>query len=558
LGFTNFRSTKTSLCPAIQTKKVLNPKVWDVVPRDVTEKMTNSSGELKPTLGLVGITINAMALIAPGAFLWTTYQLQAPPDSAANMWAAIALATCIALLTASCYATLSKAYPDAGAGSSYYYAEAAILGKREHKHYRLARLAKFVTGWAAHLYYWAYPGIMISFVGTLVVYIGQLFNPDFAADWFSKALICFVFAAIVGGIALMGVTGSTLINIIINVVQITSLTFLGLLMIVYRLGHPNVTYEHANALSVVIPHDLTGLIYQATIAILLLVGFESATAMAGEAVNPRRDIPKSVILSLFIQACICYFFEYFAANFFIGDQYTAMVDGKTVTGFAAAFSSGAPIGDMVKILGDELLFGNGFLLQITIASTVIMALIGTALSSLSTGVRISYAMGNDRELPSVFGFLHGHYNTPYIGIYFLTFLSAVIGAYAVQSVDNVTIVTLVSNIGTFMLYGITCGIALIATLEHLLDGEGNFVTNIMIPFLGLVMNLVMVCGIFYYGLAGSGNAKVNSMTAIGISIAFFVTGFAYLLGDSLHKGKPILLPANVVHPLRDLSKSRSN
>lgn len=154
----------------------------------------------------------------------------------------------------------------------------------------------------------------------------------------------------------------------------------------------------SSALSVVIPHDLTGLIYQATIAILLLVGFESATAMAGEAINPRRDIPKSVILSLFIQACLCYFFEYFAANFFIGDQYAATVDGKTVTGFAAVLSSGAPIGDMVKILGDTLLFGNGFLLQITIASTVVMALIGTALSSLSTGVRISYAMGNDREL----------------------------------------------------------------------------------------------------------------------------------------------------------------
>ena len=119
--------------------------------------MTHSSGELKPSLGLVGITINAMALIAPGAFLWTTYQLQAPPNSASNMWAAIALATCIALLTASCYATLSKAYPDAGAGSSYYYAEAAILGKQEHKHFRLARLAKFVTGWAAHLYYWHIP-----------------------------------------------------------------------------------------------------------------------------------------------------------------------------------------------------------------------------------------------------------------------------------------------------------------------------------------------------------------------------------------------------------------
>jgi basic amino acid/polyamine antiporter, APA family len=505
--------------------------------------MTNSSSELKPTLGLVGITINAMALIAPGAFLWTTYQLQAPPDSASNMWAAIALATAIALLTASCYATLSKAYPEAGAGSSYYYAEAAILAKSEHRHFRLARLAKFVTGWAAHLYYWAYPGIMISFMGTLVVYIGQLFNPTFAADGWSKTAICFIFAALVGGIAMMGVTGSTLINIIINIVQITSLTFLGLLMIVYRLGHPNVNYEHANPLSVIIPHDLMGLIYQATIAILLLVGFESATAMAGEAVNPRRDIPRGVVLSLFIQACICYFFEYFAANFFIGDQYSVTVDGKTVTGFAAALSSGAPIGDMVRILGDTLLFGNGFLLQIIIASTVVMALIGTALSSLSTGVRISYAMGSDRELPAVFGFLHGRYNTPFMGIYFLTALSALIGAYAVQSVDNVTIVTLISNIGTFMLYGITCGVTLIATLSHLLDEEHSFLKTVVIPMLGTVMNLVMVCGIFYYGLTGSGNAKTNALAAIGVSVGFFVLGFVYWIGDSLRNGKPIFLSA---------------
>lgn len=65
----------------------------------MTKSDSSASGELKPTLGLVGITINAMALIAPGAFLWTTYQLQAPPDSAKNMWAAIALSSLNSNLT---------------------------------------------------------------------------------------------------------------------------------------------------------------------------------------------------------------------------------------------------------------------------------------------------------------------------------------------------------------------------------------------------------------------------------------------------------------------------
>jgi hypothetical protein len=32
--------------------------------------------EMKRTLTMTGLTINAMALIAPGAFLWTTFQAQ--------------------------------------------------------------------------------------------------------------------------------------------------------------------------------------------------------------------------------------------------------------------------------------------------------------------------------------------------------------------------------------------------------------------------------------------------------------------------------------------------
>ena len=41
--------------------------------------MAENTGEVKmtPTLGLTGLTMNAMALIAPGAFLWLTFFIQA-------------------------------------------------------------------------------------------------------------------------------------------------------------------------------------------------------------------------------------------------------------------------------------------------------------------------------------------------------------------------------------------------------------------------------------------------------------------------------------------------
>ena len=42
-----------------------------------TNQQNAPAPEMKKTLSLSGLTINAMALIAPGAFLWLTFQLQA-------------------------------------------------------------------------------------------------------------------------------------------------------------------------------------------------------------------------------------------------------------------------------------------------------------------------------------------------------------------------------------------------------------------------------------------------------------------------------------------------
>ncbi len=552
----------------------------------MTSAESSNSGGLKPTLGLVGVTINAMALIAPGAFLWTTFQLQSPRSSALNMWASIAVATVIALLTASCFATLSKAYPEAGAGSSYYYAEAAVLAKEEHKHFRFARIVKFLTGWASHLYYWVYPGVMVAFMGTLIVYIGQLFNPSFATDPMAQMALCVVFAGLVGFIAFFGVTGSTLVNIIINIVQITSLVILGLMFIFFRFAHPEFKYEHSDALSVVVPHDFQGLLFQTTIAILLVVGFESATALAGEAINPGRDIPKAVILSLFIQACLCYFFEYFAANFFISNAYAGVVNkageaasfvagldpkitdfgqavkalgldaskytgGSIVTGFDAAALSGAPIGDMARIEGDMMLGGHGFALVLILAITVLMALVGTTLSSLSTGVRITYAMSADDELPALFGFLHNKFSTPHLGIIILTILSAAIGAYGVLNVNNLTQVTLVSNIGTFIFYGLTCLVTFIASMDHLLGDESNVWQTKVIPVVGAFMNFAMMCGVFYFGFTAGGDSARNAQIAIAVAAAFFVLGFVYIFARSMMTGRSIFVPHDVDHPLRE-------
>ncbi len=488
---------------------------------------------MQPTLGLTGVTINAMALIAPGAFLWTTYEVQAAPGSATNMWFSVFIATAIAMLTAVAYASLARRYPEGGAGSSYYYAEAAILQQAEHRHFKWARFAKFLVGWASHLYYWIYPGVMVAFMGLVITYIVQTFAPGFGAPW-QEVLVCIVFAAIVGCIAYIGVQGATLANIIINVIQILALLSLSIVAIIYRLQNPNIQYLHPNALSVIIPHDMGGLIFQSTIAILLVVGFESATALAAETKDPGRDIPRGVLLSLVIQAVIFYFIEYFAANFAINKSTTFTGGG---TGFAGAYGSGAPIGDIAKQLGNAVLGGNGLAFAVILACTVVIALVGTSLSCLNTGVRVTYAMGKDTELPAVFGFLHGKYRTPHVGVIVLAVLSAIIGAYGVLNIDNLTQVTLISNVGTFLLYGMTCIVCIVAFVG--VKGR-NWFSTIVAPLLGAILNIAMLVGVVYYDMFTQGSALTrDTAIALILSVVWLVGGFAFLFIRKAVKGTPI-------------------
>ena len=65
----------------------------------------------KATLGLTGLTSNAMALIAPGAFLWLTFGpqvLTGAPGAGMAMWFGILAALLLCLATAVAYAELSK------------------------------------------------------------------------------------------------------------------------------------------------------------------------------------------------------------------------------------------------------------------------------------------------------------------------------------------------------------------------------------------------------------------------------------------------------------------
>jgi len=650
--------------------------------------MSNNEQPTRGTLGLTGLTMNAMALIAPGAFLWLTFQIQSlygAPLAGCAMWFGIVLALMLCLATAVSYAELSKIFP--GAGSSYLYAEQAFLSKT--KAYKFARIVKFFTGWASHLYYWVYPGCMVGVTALLGGFLLNAFWPDtFSGSYNSPLfmfLFCIVFALGVAYIAYRGVTGTTAVNVAINVIQITALTVFAVIAIAYRTGHKQdsvgwhlsngiavqyqvdtvpvlddkgkpvqdawadtpptpkvddkgqpvyktqdravtkddlankdiplpadiaegdpypvlekdaagklvikdghavavpftVSYKHEDAVtgagtdkdpttfnfhetaaSVISPHGFNFMFIQACIAILILVGFESVTAMGEEAKNAKRDVPRAVILSLVIQGAICYLFEYFAANYLLHNGYTIPMAG----------ASGAPIGDMMVITGSWL-FGSykaGWWFMIIQAFTVFLALIGTTLSCLSTGARVTYAMGRDEEVSSHFGLLHGKTSSPHRAIWTLAVLSAIIGIITVSvylggttpaaldakyhniwysfgifspatytSLPNtLVIVTLVSNFGTFLLYMVTCIIAIVAFKEH--DSFHGF-KHVVVPIFGLLANLA--CMLFYIigPFTVAGMSWKEPFIALGVAALWGGYGAIYFVTNSKKKGKEILL-----------------
>jgi len=584
----------------------------------------NTEVKMHATLGLTGLTMNAMALIAPGAFLWLTFAIQgAEGNTAPSMWLGIFVALLLCIATAICYAEMAKLYP--GTGSSYYFAEQSFLN--HDTAWKYARLAKFIVGWGSHLYYWIYPGVMVAVMGVLCGYLAGTLWPNFMSasnpGMPFMMLVAIVFSFGVSYIAYRGVSGSTAVNIAINVIQISALLVFSVIALGYRANHPpgSVAFQfdatsgeaypyefatattvvdgkptdtivrdansvpqpkmdasgkpvpfhidypatdssgafvsHPKARSVIGVHKWGWVFVQATVAILILVGFESVTAMGGEARNPKRDVPIAVITSLLIQGAFCYLIEYFAASYFLNSGYP----------MATAAASSAPIGDMMIVVGDALFgLGHGRTFMLIEAFTVFLAIIGTTLSCINTGARVTYAMGKDEEAPEHFGMLHSKNLTPHRAIWTLATISAVIGCIGVLAVfggaaapadsaiqalphgfwssfgytthdkmaalpNSLLTVTLASNFGTFLLYALSCATCMVAYHGH---PKFSAVRHVFIPVFGLLANLA--CMIFYLvgPFMGYGGLK-EPWLALGIALVWAIYGGIYFIRASKAK-----------------------
>jgi amino acid transporter len=233
---------------------------------------------------------------------------------------------------------------------------------------------------------------------------------------------------------------------------------------------------------------------------------------------------------------------------------------------------------MMIVVGNALFgAGNGRIFMEIEAFTVFLALIGTTLSCINTGARVTYAMGKDQEVPEHFGMLHSENLTPHRAIWALAIISAVIGCLAVilafgdsaapadaaikalpqgffssfgytshdamaKLPNSLLTVTLASNFGTFLLYMLSCITCMVAFTPKM--PQFNFVKHRLIPIFGFAANLVCMGAYIVFPFIGIGT-KMEPLLALGIALVWGIYGGIYFVSSSKATGRTTLVKSKM-------------
>lgn len=183
---------------------------------------------------------------------------------------------------------------------------------------------------------------------------------------------------------------SSILMLVLEAVSVTCIVALAL-VVLFKHGHSVDTRQLA--LKGV---SLHGMSLAVVACIFSLVGFESATALGGEAKNPLRNIPRAVIWSLVLTGLFMVFMAY------------VEVFGTRHYGTSLANLS-APLNTLSAIYGVSF-----FKAPISLGAMV--SFFSLSLSCLNPGARIIYPMGRHVVLPSPLGRAHPTNRTPHVAI----------------------------------------------------------------------------------------------------------------------------------------------
>jgi amino acid transporter len=357
---------------------------------------------LERTLTLLPLLLFGISYITPFIVL-TTFGIFAVIANGA-LASSYALATVAMLFTAISYGKLAAIYPRSG--SAYTYVRKAIDSR-----------VGFMVGWAIMLDY-----VFLPMVAWLIG-IGYL-----TAEYPSvpKIVWLVLFIGITTVVNIVGLKLATRVNLILIGWQILILALFIIFALHRVLSHDTHGFSTGpfwNGAT-----TITAVSAGAAITAYSFIGFDAVSTFSEEAKDPRKTVPRAIILSVVIAGLIFVVAAYVAQLVHPGGIFTD--------------PNSAPL-DIAREIGGAF-FGALFL------ATVILAQFTAGIPIQAAGARLMYAMGRDNVLPRrAFGFLHQKYRTPIFNL-------ALIGLVGfIAMFLSVTTSTSFINFGAFTAFAMT-------------------------------------------------------------------------------------------------------
>lgn len=360
--------TVTALGPQLRRRKSIKHMVGEA---------ESNSGQLRRTLGMwqltmisVGATMGTGILVILGA---------AVPIAGPAIWISFVIAGVTALLSAVSYAEMAGMVPVSGSSYSYSY---ATMGEG----------IAWICGWCLVLEYAVSVAAVAVGAGEYVNQTLRTFNMELPVSLAGgpaeggvvnlPALIVVVLATL---LLVRGARESAIVNTVVVIIKAGILIFFSI-----------VAFSAFNAgnFEPLLPMGAAGVTAAASSVFFSYIGFDAASTAGEEAINPKRDLPRAIMLSMLI-VTITYVLVAVSA-----------IGAREWTWFVGTEAA------LVQIVG-ELTGQPMFVLIFALAS--VLAIASVVLTVLYGQTRILMSMSRDGLVPAVFGKVSKRTGTPVAG-----------------------------------------------------------------------------------------------------------------------------------------------
>ncbi|MGP4020068.1 APC family permease [Saccharopolyspora sp. 5N708] len=400
--------------------------------------MPDATPSLRRSLRLGSVVLFGLAYMTPLIVLGTfgiVSELTSGATPSAYLLALVAM-----LFTAYSYGTMARAHPVAG--SAYTYVRRTIDSR-----------VGFLVGWVVLLDYFFLP-MVIWLIGATYL------QAQFPSVPFSIWILAFIAATTC--LNVLGIKVANKANFLLMAFQLLVVAIFVVLSLRHLLvaDGPGAWFSgapFANGLT-----TWGGVSAGAALAAYSFLGFDAVTTLTEETVDPRRTMPRAILLIALI-----------GGGIFVLVAYTTQLvhPGSFAEPDSAAFQIAT------TIAGD--LFAAVFLAGLVVAQ------FASGLAAQASAARLLFAMGRDGVLPrKVFGYLHARFGTPVFNIV----LTGVIGLIALML--DVSTSTSFINFGAFVAFtAVNVSVLALFLHERVAGRRPQILSHVVVPVIGAVVDV---------------------------------------------------------------------